>query len=259
MESVRETLAHFGLNESDIDIYLTLTKSGELDAGSLAKKSGVSRTTAHDSIKNLQKLNLIEHRKQGRNAYYSPAHPQQLAVLIEQKKSEQALVMQNMEETIRQLSAEYNAAAGKPGIRYFEGKDGLRDVFKDIYAANKEEVIGCVDLEKMDAAFPEYLLKDLIPKRVKGKLHSRAFIADSPAARELQKKDTEQDRSSVLVDKERFPLPAEVDVYDDKIAMLSFEDGNFVGTVIQNETFAKTLESLLELAWIGAQSLGSKK
>jgi hypothetical protein len=71
----------------------------------------------------------------------------------------------------------------------------------------------------------------------------------SVQAENLKKKDAESFRESYLVNKLDYPLPAEIDVYEDKIAMLSFEKGEFVGLLIENQALATSLKSLHKLAF----------
>ncbi len=74
------------------------------------------------------------------------------------------------------------------------------------------------------------------------------FFGDSPVAKELQKNDATSYRESFLLDKEEYPMPAEIDIYQDRVAMLSFKKGEFLGLVIENEDFAQSLRSIFKLA-----------
>jgi hypothetical protein len=49
------------------------------------------------------------------------------------------------------------------------------------------------------------------------------------------------------VDKDKYPLPAEINVYEDKIALLCFRNGNFISVLIEQEEMATTVKSLLKL------------
>ena len=51
------------------------------------------------------------------------------------------------------------------------------------------------------------------------------------------------------MDKKTYPLPAEIDVYEDKVAMLSFAKGQFVGLLIQNKDIATSLKTIFKLAF----------
>ena len=44
-------------------------------------------------------------------------------------------------------------------------------------------------------------------------------------------------------------MPAEIDIYEDKIAMLSFNKDDFTGLVIENKAFAQTLRSIFKIGF----------
>src|SRR3989339_1643167 len=131
MPSSKETLHQFGFTDSEADIYLALNTRGEMDVPSLAKELGLSRTAIYDVLNTLLAKGYIDYRKQGRNAYYKAGHPNKLAGLLEEKKRETALLAGDMEETIRQLTGSFNLAQNKPGVRFFEGEEGLREAALD--------------------------------------------------------------------------------------------------------------------------------
>lgn len=181
-------------------------------------------------------------------AYYQAQPPDSLRLLAEAQLVAAAHTREAFEQLLPDLKSHYAMSVGKPTVQYYEGEKGLQTVFTDIYAKKTTPVYGCVDLEKTEAVFPTQVLKELIPLRIKNKLFAYSLLADSPAARKTHQEDVSHLRSSVLVDKQDYPLPAEIDVYEDKIALLSFEAGSFIGIVIQNEAFATTLKSIFKLA-----------
>ncbi len=118
-----------------------------------------------------------------------------------------------------------------------------------IYAKKDEPIYGCGDLDKADIALSSYVPKTLIPRRIRNKVKAISFFTDGPVGRALAAKDTEQLRETSLVDKSAYPLPAEIDVYEDKIAMLTFNRRDFIGILVENQDIATTLKSIFRLAF----------
>jgi hypothetical protein len=147
------------------------------------------------------------------------------------------------------LTSSYIQSVERPVVKEYSGIEGLKEVFTDIYKPKDEPVLGCVDLEQADEAIPEYITKKLIPLRIKNNVFAKTFLGSSKQADEVKSRDKESLRESVLLEKTKFPLPAEIDVYDDKIAMLSFKNGEFVGLLIQNKDFATSLKSIFSVAF----------
>lgn len=241
-------LKETNLSDNEITLYTLLLTSGEHTATQIATKTGFKRGNTYYLLDALKEKGLVEQFKQEKKTFFRITHPQHLYAYIEKQEKALEQAKQSINTVLPTLISEYNLSYEKPGVYFFEGKEGLQKVFQDIYAPDKPEVIGCVELEKIDEVFPNLLQEKLIPKRVHGKLRSIAFISDSEQARKLTTKDAEQNRESILVDKKEYPLPAEIDIYKDRVAMLSFKRGKFMGVVIENEDIATTLRSIFTLA-----------
>jgi len=210
----------------------------------LAKKSGIKRSTVYALLEDMKSEHLVALFEKGKIIFVRPEPPERLQSLIDARVRNVGIAQELSRDMQTSLTRQYHLSIGKPTIRYFEGEEGLKEIFNDIYAPKNVPVYGCVDLETADQAFPQYVARELIPLRLKHKLFACSLLADSPEARMIAERDEEQLRKTILLDKKAFPVPAEIDVYEDKIAMLSFEKGQFIGIIIQNEAFAKSLRSI---------------
>lgn len=240
---------HAGLSEKQAKLYRMLLTDGQERVSTLSRKTGIKRGNTYALLRDLRARGLITEFEKDNIVYFHPEPPERLTALIEARKKDAAIADELAADLLPRLNRQYTLAVGKPTIRYFEGEEGIHDVFMDIYSPKKEPVWGCVDLEVAGKAFPEHITKTLIPLRVKHNVFANSLVADSPAGRAIQSEDAKQLRKTVLVDKKTHPLPAEIDVYEDKIAMLSFEKGKFIGILIQNQAFATTLKSVFGLAF----------
>lgn len=249
---------HAGLSEKQAKLYRLLLADGEARPSSLSKKSGLKRGNVYALLHDLSFRGLITEFEKEKVTYFRPEPPERLTALIEARKKDAAIAGELAADLLHGLNRQYTMAVGKPTIRYFEGEEGIHEVFSDIYAPKKEPVWGCVDLEVAHEAFPEHITKTLIPLRVKHNVFANSLVADSPTSRAIQSEDAKQLRRTVLVNKKIHPLPAEIDVYEDKIAMLSFEKGKFVGILIQNQAFATTLKSVLALTFASSHQRNHK-
>lgn len=66
----------------------------------------------------------------------------------------------------------------------------------------------------------------------------------------------EELREVYLVPKEKFPFENEINIYDDKVAIISHADK--VGVIIQNQSIADTQKAIFKLAFEYAQIVESK-
>ena len=84
-------------------------------------------------------------------------------------------------------------------------------------------------------------------------IFAKTISPDSPRARELKATEKQDLKEKILVDTQKYPMPAEFDSWDDRIALMSFARGDFSAVLIQHPDLAITMQSLLRLAMDGAK------
>ena len=238
-----------GFSEKEVKVYRVLLEKGESGAGDIIKKSGLKRGITYAVLYNLSDKGLVRTYEKHGKTYFQVESPLRIMEMVEKKKQELSAIEINMKQVVPQLVSQYKLALGKPTIQYFEGEEGLLKVFDDIYAPKEDIVYGMADLDNIDNVFPKHIDKQLVPDRIKNKVTAYSFFPKSSLSEELHNNDEKQLRKSVLVDREKYPMPAEIDIYQDKIAMMSFTKGEFIGLLIENKDFAQTLRTLFKLAF----------
>ncbi|MDP1721622.1 MAG: helix-turn-helix domain-containing protein [Candidatus Gottesmanbacteria bacterium] len=247
---------HAGLSEKQATLYRLLLTDGEARPSTLSKKSGIKRGNVYALLKDLAFRGLVTEFEKDKVTFFRPEPPEKLANIIEARQKDVEMAKSLAADLLPRLTSQWKTSINRPLVSHYEGKDGMEKVLEDIYGPKSGDNIvwGCVDIERMHIEFPEKLDKKLIPLRQKHKWIAKSVFVDNPGGRALKSRDHQELRESSLVDGSAYPLPAEIDVYDDKITMLSFEQNEFVGLIIQNESFAQTLRSIFKLALAGARS-----
>jgi sugar-specific transcriptional regulator TrmB len=241
-------LPKLGFSDKEVAVYMFLLGKGKATPGMVSKDTGLKRGITYFVLYSLEKRGLVSMYEKGKKTWFQIENPRRLLDMVREQKEEVQTLEHSVKFMLPKLVSQFKIAIDKPTVRYFEGEEGLKEVFEDIYGPKDDIVWGCVDLEKGEDAVPDYIVQKLVPKRIKNKLMAHTFFGDSPAAETLHENDASSYRKSVLVDKVAYPLPAEIDIYEDKIAMLSFEKGEFIGLLIENQAFAETLRSIFKLA-----------
>lgn len=246
---------HAGMSEKQAKLYRLLLMDGQSRPSTLAKKSGLKRGNVYALLKDLAFRGLVTEFEKDKVAYFRPEPPEKLASLIQAREKDVEIAKSLARDLLPRLTSQWKTSVNRPIVSLYEGKDGMETVFEDIYGPKGGDNIvwGCVDIERVHVEFPEKLEKKLIPMRKKHRWLAKSIFVDNEGGRALKARDNTQLRQSYLIDGKRFPLPSEIDVYDDKITMLSFEHNEFVGLVIQNASFAQTLRSIFKLAYRAAQ------
>ena len=256
MPSSKETLHQFGFTDSEADIYLALNTRGEMDVPSLAKELGLSRTAIYDVLNTLLAKGYIDYRKQGRNAYYKAGHPNKLAGLLEEKKRETALLAGDMAETIRQLTGSFNLAQNKPGVRFFEGEDGIHDVLD--YIANgfkpNTELLSFVKVKP-----PQYekqlnsAVDAFIKKRIAAGVKTLVLAIDNEEGKKLKQNDKDALRETRLVPEHDLSpgfFGGEIFMYNNDVCMATVEEERFFALAISSPAIANMFKSIFFSQWV---------
>jgi sugar-specific transcriptional regulator TrmB len=236
-----KTLQKLGLNEKEAKAYLVALELGETTLQRIALKTGISRTTVYDVLESLKIHGLISTIKKNKKIYYYAEAPDSLQDDLDEK---QVLLKKVMPE----LSAMMNLIDHKPKIKYYEGVEGIKEVYMDSLQYAEKEMLALVAEEAFYEFDKDFLLNFYHPRRIKQKIWLREIVSDHHLTRSYQKAEINNLRKTKLLSTTDFPLDVSINLYGkNKIGIMSFEEE--IGLIIESEKIYITLKSLLEFVW----------
>jgi|SRR6185295_6857044 len=242
--NVLSTLENIGLSEKEAKIYLALLKLQEALPSAISRHANVKRPTAYVILAELQRKGLVSRFMRKKTTYFRALSPHNL--LEDQHNKYTAL--QNAVPELLQLHQKY---AATPQMSVFEGKEGMIKIMEDTLTT-KTELLCWADVEEATNALAEYY-PTYISKKVARKIFLRGIICYGPRALRFKKYGPEELREVYLVPRAQFPFHNEINIYDDKVAIISHRDE--IGVIIQNQTIADTQRSIFELCFSSAKIL----
>lgn len=242
-----EVLAQFGLKPQEAVVFLACLELGEVGVGQLARATGIQRTFIYDIVKDLVAKGILSQVETGKIQRYS-------AITIDQFKKLQLEKVREFEEIIPELRALSATMGEEPKVRFLRGKEGLLSAYADILEnVRNTEILAYATGEGFYEDEPE-IQDNYIKNRTKQNIRVRAIAADLPETRRFTERDKEQLRETRLVPADAFPFANEIDIYADKVAIMSLVKGEYLAVIIQSEPIARTQKAIFELAWRGAQN-----
>ncbi len=239
MES--RNLEAFGLTEKESRVYLALLELGEATIGAIAKKSAIKRTTLYDVVENLKKSGLVGSVKKGKKSLYFAEDPRTLEGKLEEKR-------ESLQKMLPELLSIANFLDNKPKIRFYEGKEGIKEVYKDTLKHKDQELLAWVSEEAVSAFDLEFLSSYYLPRRIEKKIWVRAIAPKLPYMEQYQGEDVASLRRTKLIDPEDFPLLVEINLYGrNKIGIMSFSEQTSL--IIESDRIFRTLKSIFEHQW----------
>ncbi|MFA7208683.1 MAG: helix-turn-helix domain-containing protein [Parcubacteria group bacterium] len=230
-----------GLNEKEAKAYLAALELGETTLQRIVAKSGISRTTIYDVLESLKQRGLVSTVKKSKKLYYYAEEPDSLQNELDEKQD-------LLKKAMPQLLAMANLIDCKPKIKYYEGLEGLKEVYMDSLHYPEKEILSWVAEEAFYEFDKDFLLNFYHPRRIKQKIWSREIASDHPLTREYQQEEISGLRKTKILPAKEFPMDVSINLYGkNKIGIMSFEEE--IGLTMESEKIHITLKSLFEFMW----------
>lgn len=254
---IKSSLSQLGLRERQIDTYLALLQMGEAMVQDLANKTKIKRTTVYSILDGLVSKGLAVFVDKGFHRFYYAENPKKVLIYFKDQKENIQNQEKKFSEILPELSGLYNLSGTKPKIRYYEGVEGLKQIYEEtLLLWPKEEILAYGQAELIHKILGDEWVKNYLARRRKAKIFQRAIIEDSTLGREHQKNDKNENRQTVLVPQDKFPFVNEINIFGNKLSIVSFKEQ--IGVIIESADVAKTQRAIFELAWLGAKHIKNK-
>ena len=243
-----------GLSSEQAIVYESLLRLGETQASKLAKaipsSTSLSRPLVYKVLDELVDLDLAEkHAAPGKVTTFAPKHPVAITRGIDKQKEQIEHTKEQFLSTAGKLSSMFNLTSGKPGVQFFEGKDGVWEVLVDSLTAT-EEILTYADLEAIAKYIPD-LNAEYSTLREERDVKKRGLVIDSPEARKFLKSYDGKVTHTKLIkaSADTRPFQTIMQIYDQKVSYITLTDRYHVGIIITDQHIADTHKYLFETLW----------
>lgn len=247
-----------GLSEITQKVFNDLVTNGATTASKLADRVGIPRPSIYDHLKILIKNGLVTERKEEYRKVFQVDDVRNIQELLNDKIK--ALENEKKQFELSLPSLLQKVAFIEPQIKFYSGKDGVKQVMNHIMLNRDIETILFWPMsEMMKVLGPEYL-KELNKKRVKRNIFLRAIW---PADKTLDTDEFPYLKSGeeTLRDLRFAPVGMTWNMgywlYGDKVAFLSSEKEGF-GFVVQSKDFSNLMKLQFEEIWKVSTESSSK-
>lgn len=238
---LKKELEKLNLTDREADVYLALLELGQTSIERISKKSKIKRTTVYDVIESLKDKGLVASLKHKKRALYYAEDPRILGNQLEEKKT----VLNNI---LPQLLAMSSLIDKKPDIKFFEGIEGIKNVYRDTLEYPNQEILMWGSTDMFTHFDEDFAWNYCVPKRIENKIWMRAIGQDCEVVRKIQAEDSKNLRQTRIQSFKDLPFDVEIDLYGKrKIGIMSFKEQ--IGLIIESEKIYNTLKSIFEMNW----------
>jgi sugar-specific transcriptional regulator TrmB len=237
---IKEILGQLDLEGKKADVYLAALELGGATVIEIAKKAGIKRTTCYDILLDLIKKGLISETVKGKKKFYIGEDPEKIQKDLRKKEN-------LFSEILPQLKSIHNVSGVKPKIRFYEGIEGVKEVYWDTLKYSGEFVaFGSEDVVRI---LGKDWTEEYITARIKKGIRVRAIL---PRTEYIEKdvvgRDQQHLRATKMIDIKKYPFSIEIDIYGhSKVALLSSKEA--MGVIIESSEIYSTMKLIFELLW----------
>ncbi|MBI3952717.1 MAG: hypothetical protein HY336_02050 [Candidatus Doudnabacteria bacterium] len=237
-----------GLEPDQAQIYEILLKNGPLKAGKVAAKSTLKRGLTYKVLDELVELGLVAKNEPiGKVAIFEPAHPLKVKEFAEAKEQKLKTAQLALDGILGQLTSDYNLALGKPGIQFYEGKDGIKKVLEDTLTS-KTEIYAYSDIEAIIKYIPN-INQEYVAQRERRKIKKRGIFIDTPKAREELKNYHVATTQNKFIKHEAPPFEVVFQIYDNRISYITLSPNKMLGVIIEDPFIYRMHKYIYEFLW----------
>lgn len=233
-------LEMFGLTPKEQAIYLAALELGETLQVALAKKAKIKRTTLREILPQLLDRGILQQKVKGKRKYLVASDPKELIKSLEEQTNK-------AKEALPALLALQNTLAEKPEVRFFEGVEGVKQVY-ELTLEVRLPIYSFISSEKMHPEIIKWVLDYYQPQKLAKKVWAYNIVAEAPENKMIMPEHGY--RENKVVSKEKFPFKMEVMTFGDYVAFIHFRQNEEPSAVlIKSKAAAETVRSIHKLAW----------
>lgn len=245
----------FGLSNKESRIYKALLELGCATVTEITQLATIQRTTGYDILNSLIKKELVFRSRKGKKTVYLVENPKRFIKYLESKTNSWQQKLKMAKKLLPELKAIYNPISPKPKVKYFEGIEGLKQVYEDSLTS-KGTIRAYASIEDLKKVLPDYA-EDYFRRRVKKGIYIYSIVKTSPYAVHLKRIQKKFLREMLLMPPDKFDLSLEAYIYDNKVSFVSLEEK--FGVIIESREIAQAQKCLYELAWQRARDYDKRE
>lgn len=245
---LKDQLQQLGLSDKEAKIFLACLEMGMATAYQIAGKAKIKRTTAYAVLDQLMEKKLVSYILKKDKKLFTAINPRKIIEIWQGREAEINKQQNLILDMVPYLESIYNKSTRKPKIRFFEGQEGLQNVYDDIVKDKVKVVYFMGTVEYSEELLGKEFLKDWVKRRVKAGIKG---VGIRNKSKEIPDK-IYTDKEDFLRDYRFAPswvnLPMGVNIFGDKVAIISSKKESF-GFVVESQEFALLMKSLFDVLW----------
>jgi len=238
----------FFLHEKEKKVISALYKLGLATVSLLAKETLINRTTLYPILEKLLQKGLLTKTQMENTTIYEAISLPDFQNWVKNKEKE----AENEKNSLTTwLNSQKNPDKGSllSEIKYFDGQEGLKSLYADTWRENKaKEILAITDYKQAYHLMGVEYFRNYFKKRVEKQVKVKNLLPPSKEGEEDLKDSKELLREMKFI-KIFEDLGIEINIYDNKVSIVSFDDDHPNGILIKNSKIAEAFKNIFNFLW----------
>ena len=231
--------------EKEKRVFEILASMGPSAVSQIAKDTSLNRTALYHTLNLLEEKGLVTEIKKNETTLFQSVSEEDF-VLWTKKRIEQ------LEGDALKLSLSYKKVKHPvlhSGIRYFEGKESVKKLYGETWRENKEKrILAITDYKKAYETTDDFFDSEYFPFRVKAGVRVQSLLSLDAYGKRDKKRAAELLREMRFSDVFK-DLGIEINIFDDKLAIVAFDDKNPMGMILKNKIISDAFRKIFSFLW----------
>ena len=252
-QELNNYLRKLGMTSEMTMLYLELVEQGKGTPLSIARRTGINRTTVYRLIEEMERQKLVVQEIGDNTTRVSPAPAEQLQEMLRKQQTRVAELTKDWSEAtnaLDQMSAEQKS---ETKVKFYHGKTGIEQMVWNVLKT-KGEVVGYT-FRDLSHFVGEKFMTDFASEFKRRNLRMRDIYGDEYQTSEPIDNNWGKNIESRYLPISVLSIPHQTDIYDGVVSFYSWNEGEVWGTEIYNEKVATMQKQLFELAWEKTEKL----
>lgn len=249
---IEPSLVHLGLRANEIQVFTTLSRLGCQSAGVIAQCAFLNRTTTYAILESLMQRGVVSRVTKGNVQSFSAVTPKKILELMKVKKIDIERQEKHLAGMMSSMMGIMSPHLEKPKVTYFEGEQGVKNVMEETLKSTETMLCYCPLDKWLESPLADYI-RDYIYRRTQIlKIPNRVLESDNQISRTHFYMESPPEYTELRFIPSNIAFShSEVNIFDNKVAMVSLLPGHMFGVIIESQEIANTQKAIFELAWNG--------
>ncbi len=233
-----DILLHLGLSEKEACVYLACIEVGTTPVSEISKAAKINRVTTYDILEKLKVRGLVSYFTKKKTKYFTATKPEILLEEYEKRTNDLRTSLPKFKRLTGEIS--------HPRVRYFEGLEGIKAIYADTLSS-KTEILNFSNSLEIRESWPTYD-KEYVEKRAKKAIFLRGICPKDKEGEIVHREDKKYHREMRFMPSNKFDFTNEINIYDDKVSIISFKD-ELIGMIIESHEVANSQRAIFNMCW----------